>query len=190
MSDPRFAAGSSERKEEFASPVLTPLQQAQAAGDHTRALELRKGIIARLLADDGRRARRQTSKLVHQPIELFWCVTLLVLSPLHFGTHFRFPIRSCRFEANFFLTARDCCNLSQVCVFTFSAIHSNVKYWKRAFQCLGNIPLYINPDLFENDVVPIRRWSIIAMIKRCTEVCHFAIVPLYFYLQPHGAARS
>jgi hypothetical protein len=54
---------------------------------------------------------------------------------------------------NFFLTARDCCHLSGTCVFTFHAIHSNVKYWKRAFQCLGNIPLFINVNFLENDVV-------------------------------------
>lgn len=74
-----------------------------------------------------------------------------------------------RFQADFFLTARDCCKLSEVCAFTFTTLHTNVKYWKRAFQCLGNIPMYINPDVFDNDVVPIRRWSIVAMIKRRVE---------------------
>jgi hypothetical protein len=44
-----------------------------------------------------------------------------------------------RLMTNFFLTAHNCCNLSAVCVFTFAAIHSNVKYRKRAFQCLGNM---------------------------------------------------
>jgi hypothetical protein len=89
------------------------------------------------------------------------------------------------------LTARDMCHLSGTCVFTFAEIRTNVKYWKRAFQTLGyvhvfatlgfalfsdllslacsNIPLYINVSLFKNDVNPIRRWSIVAMIKRRTE---------------------
>lgn len=85
-------------------------------GQHARTQERRATVVGRLLADEARQnGKKQLAKTPFfvWPIELFWFMT------------------------NFFLTARDCSHLSGTCVFAFHAIHSNVKYWKRAFQCLG-----------------------------------------------------
>ncbi|CAH6418472.1 Hypothetical protein POVN_LOCUS187 [uncultured virus] len=143
MSDPSKAG-----KKEIVTMAEAMAAVVADAGEHTRRLEKNRILVTTLLMDEGRqkgRMQKLGTPFFEVPIELFWFMT------------------------NHFLTARDCSHLSGTCVFSFHAIHSNVKYWKRAFQCLGNIPLYINVNFLEGDVVPIRRWSIIAMLKRRQE---------------------